>query len=108
VEEGVDYSWPIIIQDRDAHQIYLTYEGWDHALGHPGMDNELLDFVLATLHKGGRKQDAFDRTKYKYTLELPDLPMPYTHVVVVVKFGWRGSPPEANNFVLTAYLVEKW
>jgi len=32
--------------------------------------------------------------------------MNYTHVVVVVKFGWRES--QVNNFVLTAYLVERW
>jgi hypothetical protein len=29
-------------------------------------------------------------------------------MVVVVKFGWQGVPPEANNFVLTAYLIEMW
>ncbi len=33
---------------------------------------------------------------------------PYTDMVVVVKFGWQGVPPRANNFVLTAYLVERW
>jgi hypothetical protein len=27
---------------------------------------------------------------------------------VVVKFGWRVESGEANNFVLTAYLIEKW
>jgi hypothetical protein len=36
------------------------------------------------------------------------LPMPYTHIVVVVKFGLRGPAAEANNFVLTAYLIEKF
>jgi len=29
-------------------------------------------------------------------------------MVAVVKFGWQGYPAEANNFVLTAYLIEKW
>lgn len=29
-------------------------------------------------------------------------------IEVVVKFGWHGIPTAANNFVLTAYLVEKW
>jgi len=36
------------------------------------------------------------------------LPMPYTHIVVVVKFGLRGPEAEANNIVLTAYLIEKF
>ena len=72
------------------------------------MEDSTLEFVLETLRKGTRRQDAFDRAKYKYVAEFPDLPTPYTHVVVVTKFGWSGSPPEVNNFVLTAYLIEKW
>jgi len=36
------------------------------------------------------------------------LPMFYTHIVVVVKFGWQGIPAKPNNFVITAYLIEKW
>lgn len=72
------------------------------------MGEQLLESVLETLRKGGRKQDTFDRIKYKYTYASPDLPVPFTHVVVVVKFGWRGNPAETNNFVLTAYLIEKW
>ena len=103
-----DYSWPIFVQDRQGHTIYLTWERWDHALGHPGMHEGLLESVLETLRKGGRKQDAYEPTKYKYLYEFQDLPMPYTHIVVVVKFGWRDTPAEVNNFVLTAYLIEKW
>ena len=72
------------------------------------MADELLELVLDTIRKGGRKQDTVDRMKYKYTYESPALPLSYTHIVVVVKFGWRGTPAVANNFMLTAYLIEKW
>ena len=102
------HTWPIFVQDRQGHTIYLTWERWDHALGHPGMDEGLLESVLETLRQARRQQDAYDPTKYKYLYEFPNLPMPYTHIVVVVKFSWRGAPAEANNFVLTAYLIEKW
>lgn len=47
-------------------------------------------------------------TSTKYISAFAVLPSPYTHMVVVVKFGWQGDPAEANNFVLTAYLIEKW
>ena len=101
-------SWPIFVEDRWGHPIYLTWERWEHALGHPGMHEGLLDNVLETLRKGGRKQDKFDQSKFKYMSQFSELPMAYTHVEVVVKLGWQGAPPTTNNFVLTAYLVEKW
>ena len=101
-------SWPIFVQDRQGHSIYLSRERWGHALDHPGMDESLLEPVLDTLRQGRRKQDIYDPSKYKYLYEFPDLLMPYTHIIVVVKFGWRGRPTEENNFVLTAYLIEKW
>ena len=101
-------SWPIFVQDRWGHPIYLTWERWEHALGHPGMHEGLLEQVLETLRKGGRKQDKYNQTKFKYTDYFPALPMNYTHVEMVVKFGWQGIPAAANNFVLTAYLIEKW
>ncbi|MFN8492016.1 MAG: hypothetical protein U0350_30725 [Caldilineaceae bacterium] len=100
-------SWPIYVQDRAGHNIYLTWERWEHALGHPGMQEKLLNVLLDTLCKGGRKQDRYDPAKYKYTQAFPDLPLAYTHMEVVVKFGWHASGA-ANNFVLTAYLIEKW
>lgn len=88
--------------------IYMTQERWEHALGHPGMSDELLDIVLETIRDGSRKQDKFMTTKFTYIREFYNLPNPYTHVVVVVKTGWQGDPPETNNFVLPAYLVQKW
>ncbi len=99
---------PVFIEDRYGNTIYLTWERWDHALGHPGMDDSLLALLIGTLQAGSRKQDRFDQAKYKYTKAYADLPIPYTDMVVVVKFGWQGQPPQNNNFVLTAYLVEKW
>jgi len=45
---------------------------------------------------------------FRYIRRVRGLPGNYTHVVVVVKFGYtRTEPPEPNNFVLTAYLVER-
>ena len=99
--------WPIYIQDRMGHTIYLTWERWEHALGHPGMHEGILDELLDTLRRGSRKQDRYDPGKYKYTQDFLDLPLPYTHLEVVVKFGWHANGT-TNNFVLTAYLIEKW
>jgi hypothetical protein len=101
-------SWPIYVQDRNGHSIYLTWERWEHALGHPGMHEGLLDALLETLRKAGRKQDRYDPAKYKYIQAFPDLPHSYTHLEVVVKFGWQLVSGTANNFVLAAYLIEKW
>jgi hypothetical protein len=50
----------------------------------------------------------YDPAKFKYRQGFPDLPMSYTHMEVVAKFGWRVASGEVNNFVLTAYLIEKW
>jgi hypothetical protein len=104
-----DRKWPIFVQDRQDRTIYLTQERWEHALAHPGMHNELLDLVLETIRQGKRRQDHYDPAKFKYTRSFLNLPMSYTHVVVVVKFSWQEKePPIADNFVLTAYLVERW
>ena len=86
----------------------LTTTAFNGGLSHPGMHESLLEAVLETLRQGRRRQDAYDAAKYKYLYEFPNLPIPYTHIVVVVKFGWRDSPAEVNNFVLTAYLIEKF
>ena len=100
--------FPVFVNDRYGHAIYLTEERWEHALDHPEMYDDLIEHVITTLEAGTRKQDRFSATKYKYSHSFSDLPQYYTHVVVVVKFGWRGEPLAANNFVLTAYLIEKW
>jgi hypothetical protein len=72
------------------------------------MHEGLLDALFETLRKAGRKQDRYDPAKYKYTQGFPDLPLSYTYLEVVVKFGWQVESGTANNFVLTAYLIEKW
>jgi len=99
--------WPTFVRDRDGRLIYITEERWQHALDHPGMSDELLDVVLKTLRTSKRKQDKYEPAKY--SKPFADLPFDYTHVVVVVKFGVSPADPgQANNFVLTAYLVEKF
>jgi hypothetical protein len=101
-------AWPLWVQDREGRRIYLTEERWQHALDHPGMSEALLDAVLATIRAGHRRQDRYEPDKYKYSRAFDDLPGGYTHMVVLVKFGWtREDPTGENNFVLTAYLVRK-
>ena len=101
-------SWPIRITDREGHPIYLTHERWEHALDHPGMHSGLLRVVLSTVRAGRRKRDTQLSDTFRYLRRVRGLPGNYTHVVVVVKFGYtRTEPPEPNNFVLTAYLVER-
>lgn len=103
-----DHAWPIFVKDKRGHAIYLTTERWEHALDHPGMNDGLLDTVLKTLRQGRRKQDAFEMNKFKYSYRFPNLPLSYTHMVVVVKFGKQDIPSQENNFILTAYMIEKW
>lgn len=109
MSESTVRIWPIVVHDKAGRRIYLTEERWQHALDHLGMHEGLLEEVLETVCLGRRKQDAFDPAKYKYVRTYPNLPGSYTHVVVVVKFGvMRKEPIRENNFVLTAYLVERW
>jgi len=74
----------------------------------PIMDGSSASFCMMLNEAGIRKQDAYDPAKFKYTRAFQDLPMDYTHIVTVVKFGWKKEAPyKANNFVLTTYLVKK-
>jgi len=101
-------TWPIHVIDREGRPIYLTRERWEHALDHPGMHPGLLRVVLGTVRAGRRKRDAQLSDTFRYIRRVPGLPGDYTHVVVVVKFGYTLTEPlEPNNFVLTAYLVER-
>jgi hypothetical protein len=61
-----NHPWPIFVEERQGHTIYLTSERWEHALDHPGMDEDMLEPVLNTLRFGRRKQDAYQPDKYKY------------------------------------------
>gem|GEM_PF-6659663 len=67
-----DYSWPIFMQDRWRHEIYLTHERWEHALDHPGMHEGLLDSILETLRRGRRKQDTYDSAKFTSKQKSPN------------------------------------
>ena len=106
--DNIIFSFPVYVKDRRGNCIYLTRERWEHAIDHPGMHDALIDQVIETLRKGERKQDAYDPLKFKYSYGFSSLPMSYTHIVVVVKFGWHGVIEKPNNFVPTAYLIEKW
>lgn len=88
------------VRDRYGNEIDLTDERWRHiATFHPELE-EFRDEVLETIRKGTRRQDTIEPDKYKYTKKFSDLPLDYTHVVVVVKMV-------RNNFILTAYGIEK-
>ena len=96
-------KWPICIRDRNGHSIYITRERWEHALEHPGMKEDLLKAVLSTLRSGRRRQDRFEPAKFFSKKSFAELPFGHTHLVAVVKFGWRSDNPSvANNFLLTA------
>lgn len=101
-------NWPIYVRDKQGREIYLTEERWKHALRHTGMSEDLLPKVLTTVRIGNRKADKFDPAKSKYMRSFRDLPSNFTHIIVVVKFGIMPQHPEKeNNFVLTAYLVNR-
>ena len=88
------------IQDRYGNQIELTDELWLHIVTyHPELE-DYREKVLETIRKGVRRQDAVEQDKYKYVKKFADLPLGYTHLVVVVKLI-------RNNFVLTVYGIEK-
>jgi hypothetical protein len=91
---------PWKIRDRYGNQIELTDERWQHIITyHPELEG-CRDSVLETIRKGVRRQDALEPEKYKYLRKFDDLPLGYTHLVAVVKMI-------RNNFVLTAYGIEK-
>lgn len=103
-----DKNWPIYIQDKEGRVIYLSKERWKHALRHTGMSEALLPKVLTTVKTGKRKVDIYDPNKYKYIRSFRELPSGFTHLIVVVKFSLMPEHPgEENNFVLTAYLINR-
>lgn len=64
-----------------------------------------------TIRKGHRRQDAIDPHKYRYRLEVPNLPDGNTHIVAVVLFRDVLSDDDvasANNYVVTAYTKDSW
>lgn len=88
------------IRDRYGNQIELTDERWRHIVTyHPELE-DCKGEVLETIRKGVRRQDAVEPEKYTYVRKFADLPLDDTHLVVVVKMV-------RNNFVLTAYGIEK-
>ena len=88
------------VRDHYGNQIELTDERWRHIVTyHPELE-EFRAEVLETIRRGTRRQDAMESEKYKYLRKFDGLPFGYTHLVAVVKMG-------RNNFVLTAYGIEK-
>jgi len=98
------------VSDRWGNEIYLTDERWAHVVE---VHEEMMNYrghVLITVRTGLRLQDPLDPTKYKYSKRCRDLPAGFTHVVVVLKFAWRGKSQgrvTPNNFILTAYQVSR-
>jgi hypothetical protein len=99
------------VYDRYGNSIYLTQERWEHIidpLNHPefvGQEEKLKE----TIQQGARKQDSLNPQKYRYTKAFDTLPMDNTHIVVIVLYRYRAEAgqPTPNNFVVTAYQVEK-
>jgi len=90
-----------IVQDLYGNTIYLTDERWQHIVQrHPvlqGYKNE----VLKTIRSGKREQDAFYPYKFYYRKAFKNLPRRFTHIEVVIIFGFKDDQP--NNFATTAY-----
>jgi hypothetical protein len=100
-------------KDRYGNEIYLTQERWQHIIepiNHPEMaDSE--DYLQETIRQGGRKQDALNPQKYRYSLAFDDLVEANTHIVAIVLFRFRvgqTGEPLPNNYVVTAYQKEVW
>ncbi len=88
------------IQDRYGNQIDFTNERWWHIVTyHPELE-DYREEIEETIRNGIRRQDVVEQDKYKYVKKFANLPLDYTHLVVVVKLI-------RNNFVLTAYGIEK-
>jgi len=96
------------VYDRDGNPIYLTEERWTHIVdpdNHPEV-GDFEDLVMAALRQGRRRQEPLNPRKYRYALASPDLPLEFTHVVVIVVFGFavdtlgRSTP---NHYVATAF-----
>jgi len=93
------------VYDRDGNLIAFTDERWEHIIEFHEEMQEYREHVLTTLRRGRRRQDPIDPTVYSYTHDFDDLEEGYTHVVVIVKFGFHETAQGTigNNFVLTAY-----
>ncbi len=96
------------VHDRDGTPIYLTEERWGH-ITDPGNHPEVGDFedlVMATLRQGRRRQEPLNPRKYRYALSSASLPPGFTHVVVIVVFGFDVDAlgrSTSNNYVATAF-----
>lgn len=91
--------------DRYGNEIYLTDERWRHIIRqHPEMSN-YKQHLFKTLRSGKRKQHHLHWDVFVYTKRFDDLKTGMTHVVVIVKFGFKskGAISIPDNFVLTAY-----
>ena len=97
------------IQDREGNSIYLTDERWQHitnAANHPELA-DCEEHVKTTLQRGRRRQEPLNPRKYRYSQPFDDLPEEFTHLVVIVLFGFDVNDQGemiANNFVATAFL----
>jgi len=94
------------VTDVAGNPVYLTEERWEHICeGHPEiLDRE--DQLRETIRKGRRRQDAIEPDKFRYSLDVPNLPYGFAHIVAIVLFRFDVADEgalSANNFIVTAY-----
>ncbi len=94
--------------DRYGNEIYLTDERWRHVVRQHAEMLNYKSHLLKTLCDGKRKQHHLELDVFVYTKRFNDLKPGMSHVVVIVKFGFKskGAVGIPNNFVLTAYQKE--
>ncbi len=100
-----------IVRDRDGNEVYLTQERWDHIIrpaGHP----ELVEYeeeLKETIRRGTRKQDIINPQKYRYMRAFNNLTDTNTHIVAIVlnRFKYESGKVTPNNYIVTAYQIEK-
>lgn len=91
--------------DKYGNEIYLTDERWRHIVRQHAEMLNYRQHLLKTLRDGKRKQHHLELDVFVYTKRFSDLKPGMSHVVVIVKFGFKskGAVGIHNNFVLTSY-----
>ncbi len=98
--------------DRYGNSVYLTQERWEHIIS-PENHPEFTDYeqeLQETIRQGIRKQDSVNPQKYRYSKAFSNLPMDNTYIIAIVLYRYREEAGELkpNNYLVTAYQVEKY